>query len=333
MERGFVLWNDTWDLREGRYTLCGVQKLIACNDTEALGRIIGGLDPSVIPNGGSLHVFREGVEPLYDHPANASGGHFKMQATSVQAAKGVWAQLTELLLADRLPRCDGVNGVTYMRTLNTRGLKLWVRDSLDKEAVKELRLFLQGLQNNQTDFVNLKFCPHKYILKTLHSQQKPLAQLISGNHRPPPTSAADSTGEAAAPTPPAPCATRPPTSTPPSQLPTVVDGAAAGYAVSHPYATPAMPGYPAFLAPLVAYLPPAVWLMYLQNLYRQQLQPPNGTLLGSYFAGVHPLPPSRAPLARPPQWTQVPSAPTPASLVLALGRLPSSLPAQAQAAE
>lgn len=30
------------------------------------------------------------------------------------------------------------------------------------------------------DFVNLKFCPHKYILKTLHSQQKPLAQLISG---------------------------------------------------------------------------------------------------------------------------------------------------------
>lgn len=33
---------------------------------QALGRIIGGLDPSVIPNGGSLHVFREGVESIYD---------------------------------------------------------------------------------------------------------------------------------------------------------------------------------------------------------------------------------------------------------------------------
>ena len=36
-----------------------------------------------------------------------------------------------------------------MRTLNTRGIKLWLRDSLDKETVRMLRQFLQGLQNNQ----------------------------------------------------------------------------------------------------------------------------------------------------------------------------------------
>eukprot|EP00668_Euglena_longa_P008991 GGOE01010826.1.p1 GENE.GGOE01010826.1~~GGOE01010826.1.p1 ORF type:complete len:345 (-),score=57.61 GGOE01010826.1:1343-2344(-) len=305
IEREFALWSDTWDLKDGHYTLCGVQKLISCNDPEALKRIISGLDPSVIPNGGSLHVFRAGIEPLYDHPANASGGHFKMQATSVQAAGDVWALLTEHLLSDWLPRCPDVNGVTYMRTLNTRGIKLWLRDSLDKEAVRELRLFLQGLQNNQTDFVNLKFCPHKYILKTLHSQQKGSAPSPksgpppAGDHHLKPSSVSElykapaelSASSSSSPPP------RPPAIN--ADATATFDGAATIYALPSPAGGNYLPtagllGQSNPLAQMAPYHPAAVWLLYLQNLYRQQqMLPPAIVLLGSYPADPSPsIPPT-----------------------------------------
>eukprot|EP00667_Euglena_gracilis_P003817 EG_transcript_3831 len=284
MEHGFILWSDTWDLTDGRYTLNGFQKLITCHDPEALTRIIRGLDLSVIPNGGSLHLFRDGVEPVYDHPANAAGGHFKMQATSVQAAGDVWALLAEYFLAGLLPRCAGVNGVTYMRTLNTRGLKLWMRDSLDKAAVRELRLFLQSLQNNQADFVNLKFCPHKYILKTLQSQQKALtASSKSVDQRR--ATAFPSVDQEAAAAPPA--APAPPPSWPlqpvrhvavyPDDAP-ASDGAAAQSTPAGPagasYATAATPaglcGVPSFFALATPDSPTPAWLLFTQPPYQQQ---------------------------------------------------------------
>eukprot|EP00667_Euglena_gracilis_P016149 EG_transcript_16865 len=284
MERGFALWSDTWDLKDGHYTLNGIQQLITCNDPEALARIIHGLDLSVIPNGASLHVFREGVEPLYDHPANTPGGHFKMQATSVKAAGDVWALLAEHLLAGQLPCSGSVNGVTYMRTLNTRGIKLWMCDAMDKEAVREMRLFLQGLQNNQIDFVNLKFCPHKYILKTLHSQQKaPTASPRPGDQFPPALPTVDRTPDSAAPAlpPPAwPGSLGPPRHVYPG-VAAAADGAASHYALTSAVAgsySPAVATSSGLLgtSALLALPPPdpptPLWLVYPPPAYQPQLK-------------------------------------------------------------
>lgn len=167
----FALWSDKWEYGQGHYTLSGINLLATFQNRLGMERAVMRTSTTKIPIGCSLHIFKDGIPPLYDHPRNSSGGHFKLQAVTVNAADDSWAAFTELLVTDAFPHHLHVNGITFMKKQHASGLKIWICNSLNKELVADVKKFVQD-QLPPQQFINFKFCPHKYILQTLFKQSK-----------------------------------------------------------------------------------------------------------------------------------------------------------------
>lgn len=118
----------------------------------------------------SLQLLRKGVPPMYDHPENRNGGHFKIRAASMAAACTLWSQLTVAIAREQLPYADQVQGCNVVKKLRSTTLQVWVVNSLSKATVEAVRLYL--LTNlPRGDYLRLKFCPHKYLLRTLQTKR------------------------------------------------------------------------------------------------------------------------------------------------------------------
>eukprot|EP00668_Euglena_longa_P002833 GGOE01003314.1.p1 GENE.GGOE01003314.1~~GGOE01003314.1.p1 ORF type:complete len:401 (-),score=96.81 GGOE01003314.1:615-1775(-) len=165
----FVLWSDRWEFHNGRYKLSAIHQVATFKNPAGLQRATTQFSTNKVPLGCSLHVFKQGIPPVYDHPKNCSGGHFKLQAVVAQSANELWAQLTEFFVTGQFPHQNYVNGITYMKKQHARGLKVWLSKSLDNRLVSDVKKFIQSHLPPQ-QFINFKFCPHKYILQTLLRQ-------------------------------------------------------------------------------------------------------------------------------------------------------------------
>jgi len=165
----FVLWSDRWEFNNGRYKLSAIHQVATFTNAAGFQRATDQFSTSKVPLGCSLHVFKQGVPPVYDHPKNCSGGHFKLQAVQPQSANELWGLLTEFFINGQMPHPNHINGITYMKKQHARGLKVWLSKSLDNRLVTDVKKFIQSHLPPQ-QFINFKFCPHKYILQTLMRQ-------------------------------------------------------------------------------------------------------------------------------------------------------------------
>jgi hypothetical protein len=158
----FALWSDLWSLQRAVYTLSQVQLVATFASAEEAKERLWQLPLAEVPVGGSLHIFREGVRPLYDDPHHVTGGHFKMQALTLDVAERCWHELTDAFVGGVFPHGEYVTGVTYMRAHQTRGLKVWLSVANNRPMLSALRMNLRTMLNDEVS--NLKFSPHKYVL-------------------------------------------------------------------------------------------------------------------------------------------------------------------------
>lgn len=110
-----------------------------------------------------LHLFKDSVQPLWEHPLNVLGGHFKVTAMSHLESEVMWASLVEQLLSRTFPNSHLVNGVSIMSNkVGDNLLKIWV-STFDKAVIRKFRRFLQlVLAERQRALV---FLPHKLVVK------------------------------------------------------------------------------------------------------------------------------------------------------------------------
>jgi len=160
-ETPFVLWRDQWVLEGSTYSLSQVEHVATLPTAQEAGATLFTISLKAVPVGGSLHLFRDGVRPVYDDPNHLTGGHFKMQAPTMEIAQRAWRRLAGLFVAGHLPEGKHVTGVTFMRAHQTRGLKVWLSVTYQhvRSALRDgLRTILKG------EIGNIKFSPHRYIV-------------------------------------------------------------------------------------------------------------------------------------------------------------------------
>eukprot|EP00667_Euglena_gracilis_P005179 EG_transcript_5210 len=165
-------WMDSWELSKGRASMVKLACLETHDSAMGFWTCFQRYGPATLPACASLHIFKKGIQPAYDDPLNRSGGHFKMAATSPEAAELMWFTVARVLVKEALPQFEDVNGCTLLsKQKASMGVKLWIRNSLDKDHVEALRGFLAEVLDRSL-YTNVKFCPHKYILQTLLNQRK-----------------------------------------------------------------------------------------------------------------------------------------------------------------
>jgi len=117
-----------------------IKKIATFNTVEGFWRIYGHLArPSEVPHSTDFHMFREGIKPVWEDPANKRGGKLV-----VKVKKGLGARYWESLLLAVIGEQFGdmaneVCGVVISVRHNEDVISLWTRNSDNTEGLQKMR--------------------------------------------------------------------------------------------------------------------------------------------------------------------------------------------------
>ncbi|CAK9869213.1 hypothetical protein BDL97_18G101700 [Sphagnum fallax] len=94
--------------------------------------------PSTLPNPTDIHLFKEGIRPLWEDAANRSGGKWIIRLKKVVSGR-FWEDLVMAMIGDQLDYGDTVCGAVLSIRFGEDILSVWNRNSSDNQAVMALR--------------------------------------------------------------------------------------------------------------------------------------------------------------------------------------------------
>ena len=93
------------------------------------------VDPSKFPEGSNLRIFKHGIKPMWEDPANVGGGkwvvHTEKEFTSKRSIHAVL-----LLIGEQLEYNDDVCGVVISVRAKSDTISIWNRTSKDPVVVE-----------------------------------------------------------------------------------------------------------------------------------------------------------------------------------------------------
>ncbi|KAJ4971819.1 hypothetical protein NE237_004918 [Protea cynaroides] len=110
--------------------------------------------PSSLPSPTDLHLFKEGIRPLWEDAANCNGGKWIIRFKKVVSGR-FWEDLVLALVGDQLEHGDNICGAVLSIRFNEDILSVWNRNASDHQAVMALRDAIKR---------QLKL-PHSYVME------------------------------------------------------------------------------------------------------------------------------------------------------------------------
>ncbi|KAG6751885.1 hypothetical protein POTOM_044096 [Populus tomentosa] len=109
--------------------------------------------PSLLPSPTDLHLFKEGIRPLWEDSANCNGGKWIIRFKKVVSGR-FWEDLVLALVGDQLDYSDDICGAVLSIRYNEDILSVWNRNASDRQGVMALRDSIKR---------HLKL-PHSYVM-------------------------------------------------------------------------------------------------------------------------------------------------------------------------
>uniref|UniRef100_A0A0D9VS76 Eukaryotic translation initiation factor NCBP n=1 Tax=Leersia perrieri TaxID=77586 RepID=A0A0D9VS76_9ORYZ len=156
LRRKFVLWytRRTPGARSQSYE-DNIKKIVDFSTVESFWVCYCHLTrPSSLPSPTDLHLFKDGVRPLWEDPANRNGGKWIIRFKKAVSGR-FWEDLVLVLVGDQLDYSDDVCGVVLSVRFNEDILSVWNRNASDHQAVMALRDSIKR---------HLKL-PHSYLME------------------------------------------------------------------------------------------------------------------------------------------------------------------------
>ncbi|KAK4581444.1 hypothetical protein RGQ29_024903 [Quercus rubra] len=110
--------------------------------------------PSSLPSPTDLHLFKDGIRPLWEDSANCNGGKWIIRFKKVVSGR-FWEDLVLALVGDQLDYGDNICGAVLSIRFNEDILSVWNRNASDHQAVMALRDAIKR---------HLKL-PHGYVME------------------------------------------------------------------------------------------------------------------------------------------------------------------------
>uniref|UniRef100_I1JD62 mRNA cap-binding protein n=1 Tax=Glycine max TaxID=3847 RepID=I1JD62_SOYBN len=110
--------------------------------------------PASLPSPTDLHLFKEGIRPLWEDSANCNGGKWIIRFKKVVSGR-FWEDLVLALVGDQLDYGDNICGAVLSIRFNEDILSVWNRNASDHQAVMALRDSIKR---------HLKL-PHSYVME------------------------------------------------------------------------------------------------------------------------------------------------------------------------
>ncbi|KAF9179731.1 hypothetical protein BGZ51_006713 [Haplosporangium sp. Z 767] len=150
--------------------------------------------PHKIENSANYHLFKDGIKPMWEDPANANGGRWIVTLSNKngELLDRCWMELAYALVGEQLDAGDDICGAVLSRRTKADRLAVWVRDKDNVEAINGIGKRLIKILGIAMERISLEFqvttetrstsLPRTYIsLETIRKELAQEATVIESN--------------------------------------------------------------------------------------------------------------------------------------------------------
>lgn len=155
----WTLWTSKWKGKPN------VQYLSRFDTIQSFWQKFREYTPDSLADKSYLHIFKDGMAPLWEDPHNVNGGHFKLTAIVPEGSLVMWQSIVLNMIGEQFPTNNCINGVSIVvHGVGNNLIKVWL-NTTDKETVALTKSFLMNILNPE-DYLTDKvtFVPHKLVL-------------------------------------------------------------------------------------------------------------------------------------------------------------------------
>nr|XP_031861426.1 uncharacterized protein CI109_003030 [Kwoniella shandongensis]KAA5528498.1 hypothetical protein CI109_003030 [Kwoniella shandongensis] len=117
--------------------------------------------PSSLAKNSNYHMFKNGIRPMWEDPANANGGKWVVLFRSSPPTLDVaWANLTMALVGEILDPEDQVSGIVASNRPKIDRIQIWTRGRDDVDAMNNLGkriLDIMGLEGRDAECMSMEY--------------------------------------------------------------------------------------------------------------------------------------------------------------------------------
>lgn len=114
-----------------------------------------------LPESSNLRMFKQGITPSWEHPANAQGGKWILQCQKDQT-KRYFTSLVLSLIGDCLSFCDEVCGIVLSTRTTTDSISLWNTNAENSTLIEKYTSEISELLSlHSNPNVSLEYKPHQ----------------------------------------------------------------------------------------------------------------------------------------------------------------------------
>ncbi|KAH7056874.1 translation initiation factor eIF 4e-like domain-containing protein [Linnemannia elongata] len=115
--------------------------------------------PHKIENSANYHLFKDGIKPMWEDPANASGGRWTVTllTKNPELLDRCWMELAYALVGEQLDLGDDICGAVLSRRTKADRLAVWVRDKDNVEAINGIGKRLIKFLDLAEEKISLEF--------------------------------------------------------------------------------------------------------------------------------------------------------------------------------
>ncbi|KAI5475651.1 GDP-Man:alpha-1,3-mannosyltransferase, glycosyltransferase family 69 protein [Pseudohyphozyma bogoriensis] len=148
----------------GAYAAGMLQEIGTSKDVESFCRYFNWIKrPSQVESGGSIMVFKDGIEPTWEHVANAKGGKWNLTVRDVELLDRSWTWLVMALVGEELDEDGLVCGavLSILPAPRPPRIQLWTTTTHPVEPLNALaKRLVRLLEIGDKPGVQLEFKPH-----------------------------------------------------------------------------------------------------------------------------------------------------------------------------
>eukprot|EP00474_Spongospora_subterranea_P008598 CRZ09056.1 hypothetical protein [Spongospora subterranea] len=94
--------------------------------------------PSQIQVNSNYHLFRQGIQPAWEDPANAKGGRWKVEIKTPAEFDNLWRLMTAAIVGENFDHSEHVCGVVANPRKSFQRIGVWLKDAHDEEAIMSI---------------------------------------------------------------------------------------------------------------------------------------------------------------------------------------------------
>ncbi|KAI9238869.1 MAG: translation initiation factor eIF 4e-like domain-containing protein [Podila humilis] len=115
--------------------------------------------PHKMENSANYHLFKDGIKPVWEDPANANGGRWilTLQSKNSDLLDRCWMELAYALVGEQLDANDDICGAVLSRRTKADRLAVWVRDRENVTAINGIGKRLIKILDLSKERISLEF--------------------------------------------------------------------------------------------------------------------------------------------------------------------------------